>query len=456
MVTFLPLGGADDIGASCYFLDLDGTGIVLDCGTHPRKTGSAMLPQFDLIAEKSIDAVLISHAHQDHLDALPYLVQKHPYVRIVTTPQTRAIAELTLHNSVRIVQEELKNESVLCPYSHEEIDLLIQSIEWKSYTESFPIAGYRRISDTPIDASFYDAGHILGSAGILLEHNGKSIYYTGDISINAQTIFPGAALPQHRVDVLILECTHGATEMSQLPSRNEEQIRFAKKANQIFERGGAVLIPVFALGKMQEVLAMIWNLMEQGRISRSDIFTGGVGKKISSVYDKNRFVVPYNDSELLLTDIPQYDVYDVEQIDDLLRRPCFVLASSGMMIEETMSFKLAKQWLNNTRSAIFTVGYMDPETPGFRVRNAKKGDLVQLTDAIDPTTVRCDIEQFRFSAHSDREGLLHIVDQLHPSTVILIHGEHQSVNWMGETILTRFPDIKVHAAQIGRAITLFE
>src|SRR5690606_22380883 len=107
MISFLPLGGADEIGANCYYLNFNGNGIILDCGMHPRKTGLESLPDFNLIKNQSVDHVLISHAHQDHLSSLPFLVKQHPYIHITTTPQTRAISELTLHNSVSILKKEI-------------------------------------------------------------------------------------------------------------------------------------------------------------------------------------------------------------------------------------------------------------------------------------------------------------------------------------------------------------
>lgn len=455
MISFLPLGGANDIGASCYYLDVEGTGVILDSGTHPRKIGLDSLPHFELIREKNVDVALITHAHQDHIDSLPYLVQHHPYIRIATTPQTRGVAELTLHNTVNILAEQLKDHPELRAYTHEEIDLLIQSIEWHAYREQFTINGYRHNSQEPVTASFYDAGHILGSGGILVEHGGRSIFYTGDINLARQAIFPGAILPNTKVDVLILECTHGATEDSVFPSRDEEEIRLARSANNILEKNGSVLIPVFALGKMQEMLAILWRRMVKGSLAKVDIYTGGVGKKICKVYDRNRFVVPYNDPEFVLDDVPQKDLYDIEQIEDLSRQHCIVLAGSGMVIERTMSFKLAQRWLHDTKSAIFTAGYMDPETPGFRIRHANKGDLIQLTNSSEPQSVRCNIDRFRFSAHSTRGGLLSIVERLNPATVVLVHGENTSVDWMGYTILKKFPHIKVHGAEIGKEIVLF-
>lgn len=456
MITFLPLGGANDIGASCYYLNVEGTGIVLDSGTHPRKFGIDSLPRFDLLKELNVDVALITHAHQDHIDSLPYLIQQHPYLRIVTTPQTRAVAEITLHNSVNILQEQLKDEISIRAYTHEEIDLLIQSVEWQEYQKQFTINGYRHSSSESVYASFHDAGHILGSAGILVEHNGRSIYYTGDINLDKQSLLSGAVLPKRKVDVLVLECTHGSTDSSLLPSRISEQDRLAKAANKILGRGGSILVPVFALGKMQEMLSMFWKLMKKGSIASTDIYTGGVSRKLCGIYDKNRFTVGYNDTDFVLSDIPQNDLYDIEHIDDLLRHQSIVLAGSGMIIQNTLSFKLARRWLTNPKSGIFTVGYMDPETPGFRISQANKGDLIQLTDAHEPQNVSCDIDQFRFSAHSNRDGILSVVGKLRPSSVILVHGEQESIDWMGYSIIKQFPHIKVHAAEIGKPLTLFE
>ena len=100
MIKFLPLGGAGEIGANCYHLNINDIGIILDCGMHPQKTGLDSLPKFDLLADKPTDYILISHAHQDHLNALPFLIKKFPHLKIITTPQTRAVAELTLHNAI--------------------------------------------------------------------------------------------------------------------------------------------------------------------------------------------------------------------------------------------------------------------------------------------------------------------------------------------------------------------
>ena len=166
MIKFLPLGGAQEIGANCYYLNLNDTGIILDCGIHPQKAGLDALPNFELLDTLPLDYVLISHAHQDHLSSLPFLIKRFPYLKIISTPQTRAFAELTLHNSVSILKEQVADDSFEV-FTHDEVDLLIKMIDYKSYNEKFQIKGYRNNGETEVE--FYDAGHILGSAGILIQ-----------------------------------------------------------------------------------------------------------------------------------------------------------------------------------------------------------------------------------------------------------------------------------------------
>jgi len=454
MVKLIPLGGAGEIGASCFYLNIAGTGIILDCGMHPQKIGLEALPDFAAIDNEPVDFCLISHAHQDHIAALPYLVKRHPYIKIISTPQTRALAELTLHDSVSILTSQLTEKDKFPVYTHNEIDLLIQTIDYKAYKEPFIINGYGHNSSSPVTATFYDAGHILGSASILIEFEGEKLFYTGDINLDHQSLIGGAEIPNEKIDVLMMECTYGATESTSILSWNKEARRFANEANKILYQGGSILIPVFSLGKMQEVLSMIWSLMQSGTLAITDLYTGGLGRKISRVYDYNRYVVPRIDQEFELGKIPQNDLYSVERPDMLFNNPSIVLASSGMMIEGTMSYKLASEWFKNKNSAIFTVGYMEPNLPGYQIANAKRGNVIQLSEFKEPELVQCHIAKFNFSAHSNRDGLMEIVRKLNPEKVILIHGDSDAVDWMGASILKTYHGIKLFAAETCKRIDI--
>lgn len=449
----IPIGGANEIGANCYYLNITGTGIILDCGMHPQKTGLEALPHFYLIKDLLVDYVLITHAHQDHLSALPYLVQRHPYIKIITTPQTRALAELTLHNSVSILREQIKNEEIKV-YSHEEVDLLIRSIDYREYGRTFEIKGYCHPSSETIKVTFYDAGHILGSASILIEYEGKSIFYTGDINSEEQMLQPRGILPKTKLDVLIMETTYGSTDSQKLLSWEKEAEHFASSINKVFNNDGSVLIPVFALGKMQEILATLWDMIGKGKLIQTDIYIGGVGEKICRVYDYNRYVVRRRDKEFQLSEVPTKNFYEVQRANEFFKRPCIVLAASGMVIEGTPSYKFAKQWLAQKNSAIFTVGYMEESTPGYVLANANKGDKIKLTPFMEPAEVKCSIKNFRFSAHAKREGLLQIVEKTNPQKIILVHGDPGSIDWVGAAILKKDKSKIVYAAELGKKFML--
>jgi len=267
-----------------------------------KKTGLDSLPKFDLLNDKPTDNVLISHAHQDHLNALPFLIKKFPHLKIITTPQTRAIAELTLHNAISILNRQV-NEGEIEIYSHDEVDLLIKSINYKSYNEIFSLSSLN--SNQEIEAEFFDAGHILGSAGIMLRFDGIKIFFTGDINLSSQSLLSGAHLPREKIDILITETTYGATDTTLINYWKNEIERFSHSINKVINNGGSVLIPVFALGKLQEMIATIWLQMQSNKITNVDVYTGGIGNKINRIYDYNRYSINRNEKDLILSDIPQ-------------------------------------------------------------------------------------------------------------------------------------------------------
>lgn len=449
MIEFIPLGGGGEIGANSYYLNISGTGIILDCGMHPQKTGLDALPLFDIIKDKPIDYVLISHAHQDHIGSLPFLIQRFPYLKIITTPQTRAVAELTIHNTISILKEQI-NENEIKLYSHEDVDLLIQSIMYKSYGEEFDLIGYDHKGKEPVKAVFTNAGHIIGSAGILLRHSDYKIFYTGDISLRNQTLLKAAQLPDVKVDCLITETTYGSTDTSVFNWHKESE-RLATSINKVIDRSGSVLIPVFSLGKMQEIAATLWKLMQKGKLVNVDIYADGIGRKINRIYDYSRYNINYIDEEFVIGDIPLKSFYEIKRTSNFFKHPCIMLAASGMMMKKTASYSMAIQWLKHKESAIFTVGYMDPDTPGYTLAKARKGQTINFDG--ETIEVKCSIKNFRFPSHARREDILEIVKKLKPETIILVHGDESSIDWVGANILKNFK-VKLYAAKIGDMIKL--
>lgn len=445
-IQFTVIGGGQEIGANCYHLNIDGTGIILDAGLHPQKKGNEALPNFDILKSLNSDFVLISHAHTDHIGALPYLIQQNPYLKIFCTPQTRDLAEVMLHNSLAIVQKEIIDTDPLPKYTHEQVDLLTESINPLIYNQPFQLHGYRGNNDVKI--RFLDAGHVLGSAGILIENEHGKIFYTGDTCTSKQSLLAGADYPDEHVDILITDSTSGASD--EIVNRSDEVKRFSKALNKIVDKGGSILIPIFALGKFQETLKLLQTMMQKGNIPHIDIYTSGMAREISDVYDLHRFNTKRIKNDFKIKEIPQLPIIQDELLTGkYFKTPSIVLASSGMMIEGTTSFALAQRWLKEKNFGIFFVGYVDPTTPAHKVLHAKAGDVIKLSDTTEEIKVACEVQSFRFSSHSNREELIEIVKRLKPKTVILVHGEKDSYDWMGKEILTRYPKIRVILPEVG-------
>lgn len=447
-LNFTLIGGENEIGANCYHLNIDGTGIILDAGLHPQNKGNDALPNFDLVKSLDSDFVLISHAHTDHIGALPYLIQQFPYLKIYTTPQTRDLAEVMLHNSLALTQKEIVDSDPLPKYTHEQVDLLTESFKVIKYNESLPIHGYRHFGNQEIQITFLDAGHILGAAGILLQTNNARIFYTGDTNVNKQSILTGADYPKDLVDILILETTSASADAN--AKRQDEAKRLAKSINKIVEKGGSILIPVFALGKLQETLTLLHNLMRKGSIPELDIYTGGMGREISDIYDIHRYNTARLNKDLYLKDIPQLPI-DFEELlsAKYFKVPSIVLASSGMMFEGTTSFALAQRWLKEKNFGIFFVGYVAPDSPGYIVLNSKPGDVIKLNETSEKIKVASDVDHFWLTSHSNRDDLISLVKKLKPKTVILVHGVPNGIDWMEKELLNYFPSIKIIKPKMG-------
>ena len=194
--------------------------------------------------------------------------------------------------------------------------------------------------------------------------------------------------------------------------------------------------------------------MQAGTLTQTDIYTGGIGPKISRVYDYNRYAVNRTDKEFELWNIPQKNLFEVTNHEDFFKPPCIVLASSGMLLPGTISFNLTQYWLRKANSAIFTVGYMEENTPGYIVATSSRGEKIKLTGTSEAETVKCRIKRFRFPSHAVREQLIEVVKKLNPSEVVLVHGDPQSIDWVGGNILKEYKHIKVYAAEPGKELIL--
>jgi len=443
-----------EIGANSYFLELDGKKLVLDAGLHPKRVGDAALPNYRSIPDGSLDAILISHAHQDHIGSLPVLMRRQPQARVFMTHATAKLSDVMLHNSVNVMsrqRDELKIPTYPL-FTHREADHaseLWQSVGFRQY---WSVEG-ERVPRPDHDSTFemYDSGHILGSAGILFRAEGKKVFYTGDVNFLEQTLMRGADFPEEDIDILIIETTRGDRALAAGYTRKAEEQRFLTAIDEAFNKGGSILVPVFALGKTQEILTMLHLFKRHGELQHVPIYIGGLSTKVTIVHDQLASQAPRQYEGLQLLDSVGPHVLSSRDIQStqIGRRRIYAL-SSGMMTEKTLSNQLAERFLIDPRQSVLFVGYADPESPGGRLKAARMGDLVQLDDGLPSQRLACQVSDFDFSAHAPREVLFDYIRKLSPKIVILVHGDPPAVSWFKSRIATELPEVQTVIPEPGK------
>lgn len=430
MLTFAALGGAQEIGANSYLLRTAGLDILLDCGVHPKKDGREALPAFSVL-DRPPDVALISHGHVDHCGALPVLLQRFPDVLPYATTATVSVMDRMLHNSVAVMGRMALERGIrdYPLYQHEDVDYVIRKATGVQMDRTFYLG-----HDESIGVSFHHAGHVLGGASILIQAPGHTVFYTGDICAADQELVPGMKPldPSIKVDTLIIESTYGANGEADSTRYEDEINRFADGVREVLERGGCVLVPSFALGRTQELLNIVARLQETGRIPYVPVLASGLGRAIYEVYG---LFPGYLHPSVNLRPLAQFgrvgDAWSARNVREMLRRPSIIVATSGMMIENTPSALLAQEMVRHKQHGIFFVGYLDPDSLGYKLLHHQPGSKLQFQLDGPPVDVEIeDIRWFYFSAHAPREALRDVVTRLHPKNLVFVHGDPDAIDWM--------------------------
>src|SRR5436309_12259674 len=201
------------IGASSWFVDIEGHRLLMDAGTHPKLEGRASLPRYDLIANEALDAIAISHCHHDHVGSLPVAIRHFPKAHVLLTELSYFLVERVLHNSVNVMVRQ-RDEMGIKEYplfSHDEVDEIAPLFQAFKYNREIEWASFQKTrAGLPSPTlEFYDAGHALGSAGIMVRSQKETLFYTGDVCFHDQTILRAARFEDVKADVLIMETTRG-------------------------------------------------------------------------------------------------------------------------------------------------------------------------------------------------------------------------------------------------------
>ena len=401
------IGGFSRIGGSSALVQMDGVKILFDCGIS---SGLARDPVPPLLAGIKPDIVLVSHAHIDHVGALPIVVRNNPGVPVFTTSPTRKLAEIMLRDCMKL-------SSTFGPpiYSNQEIDKALDSSTGVSFDEPIHFKN--------LVITFRRAGHILGAATIIVD-GGHRVVYTGDFSKAGTRVTPSPSFPNpsEKCDLMLSETTYGGRTLT---PRQLEEDRMLAETKSTLQSGGRVLIPSFALGRAQEVIAFLATEMDHASVPRVPIYLDGMVKEITETYASLAEWLPDPSTARTLTDWKALRPIDseLERMTLLFgNEPCIIIASSGML-SGGWSVLYARDVCSRIDSAIFFVGYLDEESPGHKLRRMQEGEVRLLDEEV---VVKCKIDSFALSAHANREGIIDLASRYSPTFYVPMHGDSKS------------------------------
>jgi Cft2 family RNA processing exonuclease len=446
-----------DIGASAWFLSIDDHNLLMDAGVHPKREGRDSLPLFDVIKNETLDSIAITHCHHDHVGGLPVALQYFPRTHVMMPDLSYFLVERVLHNSVNVMirqRDELGVQDYPL-FTHNEVDDIAHLFTGYRYNREIEFGSdekHRKGIVSPT-LEFFDAGHALGSSGVLVRGKKETMFYTGDVCFQDQTILKAARFEGVKADVLIMETTRGNRETPKGFTREAEADRLGLAIQRVLSRGGSVLLPVFALGRTQEILTELLLLMREGKLARQPIYIGGLGRVFTEIYDLEAERTYRKFPNLRMTEDLNLQVLEPGQVEKMRLTPGRIfVVTAGMMSEKTAAHDLAVRIVGDPQHGIFFVGYADPETPGGRLKAAKDGETFFFSTSGGELTRRCEIQDFDLTAHASREHLLDFVGQVEPKTVILGHGDGPSRAWFEQQIKAKYPGIAVHQLAPGATV----
>lgn len=450
-------GGANEVGASSTEIKIDGYRILVDAGirmNHEHKNDSRLpdFPDFDKVGMP--DAVLLTHAHTDHTGALPLLRNLWiAGVKIYWTPATKAITRVLLEDGAKLNQREEQEEGKSPLYTPDDVEVVLHCMEKEvPWLKPVPICG-------DVTATWIPAGHILGAAMIYIQGKHESILMTGDVSATPQSTIPGMDVPSwcRLPDVMVMESTYGNRPHE--GSRKQEAKRLAEDVAKVVAEGGKVLIPVFAVGRSQEVVLILKRAMELREIPKFPVYVDGMVQKINDIYSDfvDELSKPLRrraerDEKLFYSDTIRPIRSDEERNGILSGKPCCIIASSGMLIGGR-SAQYAEHLARDLKNLIAITGYQAEGTSGRALWDLVEAGMPtdqkwQLKDQ-EPVGVKCQVKKYSLSAHADGTELMELVEKVDPRKLFLVHGDEGNRKGLEESIQEQLPRVNVILPENG-------
>ena len=423
------LGGAREVGRSCILVETNKSKVLIDCGIKPGYYDEKGFPilkieNFDL---NELDAIIISHAHIDHIGFVPFLYEIGYDGPIYMSEPTLELFALLLTDFLDVMYKNAKNPI----YSAKGIKEAIKRAITLEYEEVTDIT-------QDIKLTLYDAGHILGSSIVHL-HIGDGLYnivYALDQKFDKTTLLNPAHTQFERIETLIIESTYGAKE-DKMPKRREAEKELVETVNSVMQRNGIVLIPSFSVERAQDILAILklnnfqYPVFIDGMIwDATSIFTAYpeyMNKKVQKmIKEGNNPFVSENFIRVSTREKRESIIYE---------KPSVIISTSGMMTGGPV-IEYFKKLCEDKNNLLLFVGYQAENTLGRKIQSGVKEIQLEEDGKIKNFKVEMEIKTlYGLSGHSDRRQLLAYVNNLSakPKRIFVVHGEERKTISLANT-----------------------
>ncbi|NXG80834.1 INT11 protein, partial [Baryphthengus martii] len=438
-------GAGQDVGRSCILVSIAGKNVMLDCGMHMGYNDDRRFPDFSYITQNGrltdfLDCVIISHFHLDHCGALPYFSEMVGYDGpIYMTHPTKAICPILLEDYRKITVDKKG-----------EINFFTSQMIKDCMKKVVAVHLHQTVQvDEELEIKAYYAGHVLGAAMFQIKVGCESVVYTGDYNMTPDRHLGAAWIDKCRPDLLISESTYATTIRDSKRCRERD---FLKKVHETVERGGKVLIPVFALGRAQELCILLETFWERMNLKAPIYFSTGLTEKANHYY---KLFITWTNQKIRKTFV-QRNMFEFKHIKAFDRAfadnpgPMVVFATPGML-HAGQSLQIFKKWAGNEKNMVIMPGYCVQGTVGHKILSGQRKLEMEGRQILE---VKMQVEYMSFSAHADAKGIMQLIRQAEPRNVLLVHGEAKKMEFLKQKIEQEF-HVNCYMPANGETTTIF-
>ncbi len=437
-VRLTALGGAREVGRSCFLLSTPESRVLLDCGINVASEDNAFpylaVPELDI---KHLDAVVITHSHVDHVGLVPLLYKYGYRGPVYCTEPTRDVSVMLQLDTIDIAQKD----------GH---DALYSITDIKEMLKHVVTLDYGIVTDITADMrlTLFNAGHILGSAEAHLNigdgfHN---LLYTGDLKVTGTKLLPPAHSNFQRVETVMMESTNGKVD---LPGVSEAEAKLVKIINETLSKKGKVIMPVLGTGRAQEILIVLDEAFRKKSIPKVPVFIDGMVWDVTAIHTAYPESFNRNVSSQILTG--KHNPFlneNFKRIGSQKERmklveeegSCIIIATSGMLVGGPSVFYL-ENLAENPKNALVLTCYQGPGSLGRKIEDGAEEIVKKEGKNMQTIKIKLRLESVKgFSGHSDRGELIDFIRRLNPKPrrVVVVHGEKTSVLDIASTIHQKY------------------